>query len=34
VLTYDLGGSANTSEVGDLVSKTLASLLRKHYAIA
>jgi len=34
VLTYDLGGSANTSEVGDLVSQTLASLLRKHYAIA
>ena len=34
VLTYDLGGSANTSEVGNLVSQTLGSLLLKHYAIA
>ena len=33
-LTYDLGGSAGTSEVGDLVCQILEENLRKHIPIA
>jgi len=31
-LTYDLGGSSGTSEVGDTIAEILSSLLRKHFA--
>ena len=33
-LTYDLGGSAGTSDVGDAIVGALESLLRKHFAVA
>jgi len=34
MLTYDLGGSAGTSEVGDAIVEVLESLLKKHFAVA
>jgi isocitrate/isopropylmalate dehydrogenase len=33
-LTYDLGGDAHTSEVGNTIAETLTDLLRKHFAVA
>ena len=33
-LTYDLGGSAGTSDVGDAIAEVLQSLLEKHFAVA
>ena len=33
-LTYDLGGSAGTSDVGDAIVGALETLLRKHFAVA
>ena len=33
-LTYDLGGTAGTSDVGDAVVGILEKLLRKHFAVA
>ena len=34
VLTYDLGGTSGTSEVGEAISTALRALLRQHYAVA
>ena len=34
VLTYDLGGTSGTSEVGEAISTALGTLLRQHYAVA
>ena len=34
MLTYDLGGTAGTSEVGDAIVDVLETLLRKHFAVA
>ena len=34
ILTYDLGGTAKTSEVGDAIVGVLETLLRKHFAVA
>ncbi len=34
VLTYDLGGTAGTTEVGETICQNLAELLTEHYAIA
>jgi isocitrate/isopropylmalate dehydrogenase len=34
MLTYDLGGTAGTSQVGDAIVETLQTLLRKHFAVA
>jgi 3-isopropylmalate dehydrogenase len=34
MLTYDLGGTAGTSEVGDAIVEVLETLLRKHFAVA
>jgi isocitrate/isopropylmalate dehydrogenase len=33
-LTYDLGGTAGTSDVGDAIVGVLETLLRKHFAVA
>ena len=33
-LTYDLGGTAGTSDVGDAIVAILETLLRKHFAVA
>ena len=33
-LTYDLGGTAGTSEVGDAIVGVLETLLRKQFAVA
>ena len=33
-LTYDLGGTAGTSDVGDAIVTVLETLLRKHFAVA
>ena len=34
VLTYDLGGTAGTTEVGEAIRVALAELLNEHYAVA
>jgi len=33
-LTYDLGGTAGTTDVGDAIVGALETLLRKHFAVA
>tara|TARA_B100001179_G_C18537142_1_gene379869 strand:- start:374 stop:1066 length:693 start_codon:yes stop_codon:yes gene_type:complete len=34
ILTYDLGGTAGTTDVGDAIVGVLETLLRKHFAVA
>jgi 3-isopropylmalate dehydrogenase len=34
ILTYDLGGSSGTTEVGDAICTHLTKLLKEHYAVA